>query len=62
VRPSLAAPSRDFLREEKLSVEVAGADLALVLDRGEALFGGRELGFLQLTKALICCARSRRRG
>jgi hypothetical protein len=26
-------------------VEVAGADLALVLDRGEALLGGGELGF-----------------
>src|SRR5688572_30701079 len=29
-------------------VEVAGADLALVLDRGEALVGRRELGLLQL--------------
>ena len=29
-------------------VEVAGADFALVLDRGEALLGGGELGLLQL--------------
>ena len=29
-------------------VEVAGADLALVLDRGEATLGGGELGLLQL--------------
>src|SRR5690606_35909654 len=38
-------------------IEVAGADLALVLDRGEAALGRRELGFLQLDERAHLLAR-----
>src|SRR5688500_12170895 len=38
-------------------VEVAGADLALVLDRGEALVGRGELRFLQLDEGAHLAAR-----
>jgi len=35
-------------------VEVAGADLALVLDRGEAALGGANSASCSSTNALIC--------
>ena len=38
-------------------VEIAGADLALVLDRGKALFGGGELLLLQLDEGAHVVAR-----
>src|SRR6185295_4999800 len=44
----------DHLRD---LVEVAGADLALVLDRGEALLGGGELLLLQLDEGGHAAAR-----
>ena len=44
-------------------VEIAGADFALMLDRGEALFGRGEFGFLQFDeRASSGCAHSRAPG
>jgi hypothetical protein len=57
VEPVSAGRRLALLDRLRHRVEVAGADLALVLDRGEAAFGGGELGFLHFHEGAHLAAR-----